>query len=162
MRDRRLAAERRAKWEDGFFAAIVLVFCVSSIVNFGGTLSPHRDVSVFGSCCSYLYLALWFAAAVVLRNRKGWAWTAFAVRWATIAAVCLTAFLVHRHLDIQYEIFAVLAYLPYGALLPVYGGIHSRFFHSGWFYVLPAAQAIISTGLLIRVKRREKAPEASN
>lgn len=160
MRGTGPAAVRKAKREDGLFAVIVLVFCVLSIVNFQDTLSPHRDVSAIGSFCSCLYLVLWFAAAVVLRNRRGWVWTAFAVRWATAAAICLTAFLVRRELDIQYEICAVLAYLPYGALLPVYGGIHSRFFHSGWFYLLPAAQAIVSTGLLIRVKRREKAMAA--
>ena len=45
-----------------------------------------------------------------------------------------------------------IAYIPFGLLVPVYGGIYKEFLQSWWFYAIPLGQAIISTMLFVRMQ----------
>lgn len=145
----------KAKMEDNLFIFVVLVFVVSTIANIQVSFSAFRRVTLFNSVCSYLYIILWYTAAYILRNRKGWVWTILIVRWATIVSFCTTMILTQLNMDTKSMICSIIAYLPFGVLFPVYGGIHTEFLHSAWFYLVPISQALISALLFVRL-RREK------
>ena len=84
--------------------------------------SPAGEATLWGAICSYSYLAIWLVATYVLRKRKGWIWSTFIVRLMTIVSFCLTMLLTKFNLDIKNMLWAIIAYIPYGLLVPVYGG----------------------------------------
>ena len=70
----------------------------------------------------------------------------------TIVSICLTMLLTKFNLDIKNMLWAIIAYIPFGLLVPVYGGIYKGFLQSWWFYAIPLGQAIISTVLFVRMQ----------
>lgn len=149
---------KRAKYEAWLFMMLVLVFCTSSIINFKSLFSAYEYFSCLGFLLSHLYIILWFLSSIILRNNKGWVKTAFIVSWATFISLFLTSFLTHNGLDLKYAICEVFALVPFGVLIPVYGGLYSEFLRSSLFRILPLTQAIISTALFCRMKMQGKKP----
>lgn len=82
--------------------------------------SPAGEATLWGATCSYSYLAIWLVATYVLRKRKGWIWSTFIVRLMTIVSFCLTMLLTKFNLDIKNMLWAIIAYIPYGLLVPVW------------------------------------------
>ena len=70
----------------------------------------------------------------------------------TIVSICLTMLLTKFNLDIKNMLWAIIAYIPFGLLVPVYGGIYKGLLQSWWFYAIPLGQAIISTVLFVRMQ----------
>lgn len=144
--------ENKEKIEDYLFIITVLIFVISTIANAPHMFSPAGEATLRGAICSYSYLAIWLVATYVLRKRKGWIWSTFIVRIMTIVSICLTMLLTKFNLDIKNMLWAIIAYIPFGLLVPVYGGIYKGLLQSWWFYAIPLGQAIISTMLFVRMQ----------
>ena len=149
--------ENKEKIEDYLFIITVLIFVISTIANAPHMFSPAGEATLWGAICSYSYLEIWLVATYVLRKRKGWIWSTFIVRIMTIVSICLTMLLTKFNLDIKNMLWAIIAYIPFGLLVPVYGGIYKGFLQSWWFYAIPLGQAIISTVLFVRMQLQRTA-----
>lgn len=112
--------ENKEKIEDYLFIITVLIFVISTIANAPYMFSPAGEATLWGATCSYSYLAIWLVATYVLRKRKGWIWSTFIVRLMTIVSFCLTMLLTKFNLDIKNMLRAIIAYIPYGLLVPVW------------------------------------------
>ena len=125
--------DNKEKIEDYLFIITVLIFVISTIANAPHMFSPSGEATLWGAICSYSYLAIWLVATYVLRKRKGWIWSTFIVRIMTIVSICLTMLLTKFNLDIKNMLWAIIAYIPFGLLVPVYGGIYKGFLQSWGF-----------------------------
>lgn len=144
----------RKLWEDRVFIAAVVLFAAAAAAN-AGPMFWNGGITIPGAVCSWLYLAVWFSAAVFLRNRAGWVRTALIARWSAVAAVLLALAVTASG---SANMLASVCVLPYAVFIAVYGGLG----RAGWvYYALLALQAMIAAGLFVRLrKKRRKAGEA--
>lgn len=147
-----LFANNRTKIENALFTCVALIFGVSIVVNVPYVFSPSGGATLFGAICSYAYIVLWCVTTCILRKRTDWIWTTFVVRTITVIVFFTTIGLTHFDLDIKYMIFSAIAYIPFGMLFPVYGGLSSAILNSRWFFAIPIGQAIISIILFARMR----------
>ena len=147
--------ENKEKIEDYLFIITVLIFVISTKNRQAHLSAPkmlkHKFLLSKGQN-SKKERQIWLVATYVLRKRKGWIWSTFIVRIMTIVSFCLTMLLTKFNLDIKNMLWAIIAYIPFGLLVPVYGGIYKEFLQSWWFYAIPLGQAIISTMLFVRMQ----------
>lgn len=138
----------RDMWERRVSAAAAVLFAAAAAVN-AGPLFCGGGVTALGAVCSRLYLAVWFSAAVFLRNRAGWVRAACIVRWTAAASVLLGAAASGGD-----GLFSALCVVPYAVFISVYGGLGRR----AWVYfVLLSVQALVASGLSLRLRRKRRA-----
>lgn len=145
-------SNNQTKIEDGLGSCCVFIFVVSTALNFSHTFSPSGNASFLGSAFSYGYIVAWLVAVGILRNRKDWIWITFIVRMITVIVFCMTIVLTSFDLDTKYLICGAIAYVPFGMLYPVYGGLSRALLNSKLFFAIPIGQAIISVALFIRMR----------
>lgn len=144
----------RERWEDRVFIAAVVLFGAAAAVNVG-PLFWNGGITVLGAVCSWLYLAVWFSAAVFLRDRAGWVRTALAVRWSAAASVLLA---LAATASGGAGMLSSVCVVPYAVFIAVYGGLG----RTAWvYYALLSLQALVALGLFVRLrKKRREAEEA--
>lgn len=157
MKMNQFISNNQTKIEDNLGTFCVLTFLVSTVLNFFHTFSPNGNASFLGSVFSYGYIVAWLVAVGILRNRKDWIWIAFIVRMMTVIAFGTTIVLTFFDLDTKYLICGAIAYIPFGMLYPVYGGLSRALLNSKLFFAIPIGQAIISVALFIRMRFRRTA-----
>lgn len=140
-------------WEAGLLVAVGALFAAAAAANVGPLFFGGGDTSIPGAIFSYLYLAAWVLAACLLRDRAGWVYAAFAVRWAAALSAALSVATLALDGDGPFSIACVMLYAVF---VSVYGGL----FSAAWiYYLLLLVQAAVASLLLFRLRRRWRREE---
>lgn len=134
------------KWENGLAIAVAVCFAGAVLCNVGLFFSVQKTPSFFGTAFSWLYVVLWWPAALLLRNRGDVLRLAVIVRRAAVAAMVLGIAASGGT-----GIFSALCVMPYALFVSAYAGLSQ----AAWLsYLLALAQAVTAALLVRRLRRR--------
>lgn len=137
-------------WEDRLARATGILLLLASGANAGRFFTVRKGPTLLGASLSWLYMGAWFLAALLLRDRERWVQWTHALRWTAVWSILL-ALMVSAGSEVS--LFSSFCTVPYALFISAYYGLPPK----AWlYYALPLVQAVITTLLFRRLRKRKK------